>query len=588
MNRVTRFTRDTTAEEVLAGIDLSGKVFLVTGASSGLGQETARVLASRGARIVMAVRSLDKGRAAAAAIEEAFPDASIDVRLVDLASLASVRAFAEGVAASYSGLNGIVANAGVMAIEFARTADGFEMQFGANHLGHFVLVNRLAPLLEARAPSRLVVLSSGAHRLHDVDLDDPNFDRKSYDRWDAYGQSKSANALFALAFDRRHRGAGVRAFTVAPGIITDTNLHHHLTQEDFAPLRLRQPEVANLPRKRLAVGAATIVWAVAHPDLDGQGGGFLEDCGFSEVNPDPRLPNGVMPRVLDEAHAEAVWALSERLAGEEFGSAAGPSSTATSAAVASGLSVNRQASTDRLQGQALEIALETNAATVLEFLANGVLRWRGLPGFALEEAGTCPVDVVEAAPNVLLITAMLPPQGRETMAIVLDLNSLHAAFIASRLADDRRPFERRTRISQRFTRGALGGRQGSAVGPPPMLTRDLIGTRAIYRYSEDTIYEHIYLNSRWYTYQCLKGLRKGDCGTDEASYWKIRDGVYVVTWREILIDLAAVFVYDMNACRSTGCAWGTPGGLPEPRHILTGALFEKLNEPGYPADIELV
>jgi hypothetical protein len=121
-----------------------------------------------------------------------------------------------------------------------------------------------------------------------------------------------------------------------------------------------------------------------------------------------------------------------------------------------------------------------------------------------------------------------------------------------------------------------------------MLTRDLIGTRAIYRYSEDTIYEHIYLNSRWYTYQCLKGLRKGDCGTDEASYWKIRDGVYVVTWREILIDLAAVFIYDMNACRSTGCAWGTPGGLPEPRHILTGALFEKLNEPGYPADIELV
>ena len=126
------------------------------------------------------------------------------------------------------------------------------MQFGANHLGHFVLVNRLAPLLKARAPSRLVVLSSGAHRLHDVDLNDPNFEHKSYDRWDAYGQSKSANALFALAFDRRHRGRGVRAFTVVPGIITDTNLHHHLTQEDFAPLRLRarcQP-AAQAPGRR--------------------------------------------------------------------------------------------------------------------------------------------------------------------------------------------------------------------------------------------------------------------------------------------------------------------------------------------------
>lgn len=121
-----------------------------------------------------------------------------------------------------------------------------------------------------------------------------------------------------------------------------------------------------------------------------------------------------------------------------------------------------------------------------------------------------------------------------------------------------------------------------------MPTRDLIGTRALYRYSENTVYEHIYLNTGWYSYQCLKGLRRGDCGTDETSYWKIRDGVYVVTWREILIDLAAVFVYDMEASRSTGCAWGTPGGLAEPRHILTGALFEKLADAGYPADIELV
>jgi NAD(P)-dependent dehydrogenase (short-subunit alcohol dehydrogenase family) len=594
MNGTIRFNRDTTADEVVAGIDLAGKRFLVTGASSGLGQETARVLASRGAQVILAVRSPEKGRAAAEAIRERSPDADLDIELVDLASLASIRAFAERIRSSYDGLDGIVANAGVMAIDSARTADGFEMQFGANHLGHFVLVNQLTPLLKARAGSRLVVLSSGAHRLHDVDLDDPNFQHKPYDRWDAYGQSKSANALFALAFDRRHRTHSVRAFTVAPGIITDTNLHHHLTEEDFAPLRRRQPGVVNLPRKRMAAGAATIVWALVHPDLDGQGGRFLEDCGFSEVNPDPQLPNGVMPWALDEDHAEEVWALSERLVGENFGdtgrvstqteSAAPPSS----AAVASGLSINRQPSTDRLRGKNLAITLETGEDAALEFLADRTLRWSSLPGHALDKSGTCAVDVVEAAPDVLLIIAMLPQRGRETMAIVLDLASHHALFVGSRLAEDSRPFERETRVSQLFTRGILRGSPNSSLASPPMPTRDLIGTRAIYRYSEDTVYEHIYLNTNWYSYQCLKGMRRGDCGTDETSYWKIRDGIYVVTWREILIDLAAVFVYDMDACRSTGCAWGTPGGLTEPRHILTGALFEKLHDAGYPADIELV
>ena len=145
MNRIFGFNRETTAEEVLAGIDLSGKVYVVTGASSGLGQEAARALASRGASIIMAVRSLEKGQVAAAAIRKAVPDARLDIRQVDLASLASVRAFTEGVAGVYSGLDGIVANAGVMAIDQALTSDGFEMQFGANHLGHFLLVNRLAP-----------------------------------------------------------------------------------------------------------------------------------------------------------------------------------------------------------------------------------------------------------------------------------------------------------------------------------------------------------------------------------------------------------------------------------------------------------
>jgi hypothetical protein len=312
------------------------------------------------------------------------------------------------------------------------------------------------------------------------------------------------------------------------------------------------------------------------------------------VNPDPRLPNGIMPWALDHAHAEAVWALSERLVDESFPAHADTSqrrsslTPPSSSAVASGLSVNRQASTNRLEGQSLEVSLEANGETALEFLADGLLRWRGLPGIALDKSGLCPVDVVEAAPEVLLIVAKLPTRDRETMAIALDLSTHHVLFVASQLAPDRRPFDRKTRVAQRFTKGRLCGSEPSLQCPAPEPTRDLIGTRAIYRYSEDTVYEHIYLNTRWYSYQCLKGMRRGDCGTDEASYWKIRDGVYVVTWREILIDLAAAFVYDMKACRSTGCAWGTPGGLPEPRHILTGAFFEKLNEAGYPADIELV
>jgi len=586
MARTTRFDRNTTADEVLAGLSLSGKRYLVTGASSGLGQETARALAARGACIIMAVRSLSKGEAAAAAIRRAVPDADLDLRSVDLASLASVRAFTDEMLAAYDGLDGIVANAGVMATDFARTVDGFELQFGTNHLGHFVLVNRLASLLAARAPSRLVVLSSGAHRLHDVDMEDPNFQRKAYDRWDAYGQSKSANALFALAFDRRHRDRGVRAFTVAPGIITETNLHHHLTEEAFLPLRRRQPGVVDLPRKKLAAGAATIVWALTHPELAGEGGRFLEDCGFAETNPDPRLPNGVIPWVLDEAHAAAVWRLSEHLVGERFDEGPATPSAPSSAAVASGLSVDRQPSTDRLAGSTLAVALADGTTAELAFAAGGTLRWSGLPGFGLARSGTSPVDVVEAAPGVLLATVMLPPSARETMAIILDTAHRHVLFVASRLADDR-PFERRTRMSQRFTNGVLGDGSAAPVGPAPAPTRDLIGTRAIYRYSEDTIYEHIYLNSRWYSYQCLRGARRGDCGTDETSYLKIRDDVYVVTWREILIDLAAVFVYDMKARRSTGCAWGTPGNLTEPRHVLTGARFERLNDAGYPADIEL-
>ena len=315
---MTAFDRNTTVDEVVTTLDLHGKTYLITGASSGLGEEAARALASRGAHVILAVRSAERGEAAAQAIRARHSGASLELRLVDLGSLASIRRFTDEVKANHRVLHGLIANAGVMATDEGRTVDGFELEFGTNHLGHFLLVNRLLPLLKAGAPARVVAMSSGAHRLASVDLDDPNFTTRPYDRWDAYGQSKSANALFALAFDERHAADGVRAFTAAPGIIAETNLHHHLTQEMFEPLRARQPGVMSLPRKTLAAGAATMVWGLVSPELSARGGDFLEDCGFAEVNPDPVLPYGVIPWVRSRDLADKVWSLSERLVGEKF------------------------------------------------------------------------------------------------------------------------------------------------------------------------------------------------------------------------------------------------------------------------------
>jgi len=309
------FGAESTTDEVLAGVDLSGKRVLVTGVSAGLGVETARALTARGAQVVGAARDLDKARAATHAIP------GIELIALDLGSLASVRAAADRLVEAGKTFDLVIANAGVMATPFGKTADGFETQFGTNHLGHFVFVNRIATLM---APgSRLVNLSSAGHRFSDVDLDDPNFERTPYAEFIAYGRSKTANVLFAVEFDRRHRGRGVRAAAVHPGGI-QTELGRHMTeevrQEMMQAVMRAQPAggAAAFSWKTIPQGAATSVWAGAVASADEVGGRYCEDCHVAEVVEGEGLRGGVRPYAIDPERAKALWAKSEEMVGETF------------------------------------------------------------------------------------------------------------------------------------------------------------------------------------------------------------------------------------------------------------------------------
>lgn len=310
---------ETTTDEILEGRDLSGKRFLVTGASAGLGQETARALAAHGATVIMTARDRAKGERAMAAVKAtAAPNAGVELREMDLASLASVRACADALLAEGKPLDVLFANAGVMACPEGRTEDGFETQIGTNHIGHFVFVNKLVPLLLAAAPSRIVCLSSSGHRFSDVSLDDPNFEKEPYDTWNAYGRSKTANALFALALDNRLKGRGVRAASVHPGGI-QTELGRHMTPEVLAQMLARvRSQPGSFKFKTVPQGAATSIWAAVVADMDEIGGRFCEDCHVAEVINDAEVMAGVRPYAQDSAHADELWAQSEEWAGEKF------------------------------------------------------------------------------------------------------------------------------------------------------------------------------------------------------------------------------------------------------------------------------
>ncbi|WP_374569915.1 SDR family NAD(P)-dependent oxidoreductase [Phenylobacterium sp.] len=316
------FGETSTTDDVLEGVDLSGKRVLVTGVSAGLGVETARALAAHGAHVVGAARNLEKARKATEPVRAAAANGGgIELVELDLASLASVRACADALIAAGEPFDVVIANAGVMACPKSFTADGFETQFGTNHLGHFVLVNRIASLI--KPGGRLVNLASAGHRFSDVDLDDPNFEHTPYTEFGAYGRSKTANVLFAVEFDRRHKARGVRATAVHPGGI-QTELARYMT-EDLVNSLVSSINAANeksgaapFQWKTIPQGAATSVWAAVVAPAEEVGGLYCEDCHVAEIQDNDELRSGVRRYALDPDNAEALWAKSEEMVGETF------------------------------------------------------------------------------------------------------------------------------------------------------------------------------------------------------------------------------------------------------------------------------
>ena len=315
---VSPFGAFTPAREVVAGHDLHGMSAVVTGAATGIGVETARALAEAGAEVTLAVRNRAAGEAAAADINRSAAGAKATVGTLDLSDLASVRAFAEEWSAAP--LHILVNNAGVMACPLAYTADDLEMQIGTNHFGHYLLAALLAPALRKGADglgrsARVVSLTSIGHRRSGVNFDDPHYRHRPYDKWEAYGQSKTANALFAVGFNARFKDRGVTANAVMPGGIM-TPLQRHLPREEMIAFGwMDQAGKVAEGFKTPEQGASTSVWAAVGDELEGVGGLYLEDCAQAAPWTQDIPFRGVMPHALDPEAAERLWVLSEKTAG---------------------------------------------------------------------------------------------------------------------------------------------------------------------------------------------------------------------------------------------------------------------------------
>ncbi|BBJ44129.1 SDR family NAD(P)-dependent oxidoreductase [Streptomyces antimycoticus] len=303
------FGARSTADDVLAGIDLTGRLALVTGGYSGIGVETTRALTKAGARVVVPARRVGAAQEGLAGID------GVEVDELDLGDLDSVRAFAERFLASGRNLDIVIDSAGIMACPETRVGPGWEAQFATNHLGHFALVNRLWPAIEAGG-ARVVSVSSTGHHASPIRWDDVHW-RDGYDKWEAYGQAKTANVLFAVHLDRLGRERGVRAFSLHPGGIL-TPLQRHLPKQEMVERgwidedgNLLHPEAFKTPQQ----GAATQVWAATSPQLDGMGGVYLDDCDIAEPAPADGSRVGVKEWATDPEQAARLWALSAELTG---------------------------------------------------------------------------------------------------------------------------------------------------------------------------------------------------------------------------------------------------------------------------------
>jgi NAD(P)-dependent dehydrogenase (short-subunit alcohol dehydrogenase family) len=305
------FGAKSTADDVLAGVNLGGRLAVLTGGYSGLGLEATRALTRAGAQVVVPARRREAADEALAGVEGA------EVDELDLGDLESVDAFTDRFLASGRSIDFMIDNAGVMAVaERTLLGPGWEMQFATNHLGHFALVNRLWPAIAADGGGRVVSVSSRGHHRSPVRWEDPHFEHTPYDKWEAYGQAKTSNVLFAVHLDKLGQDAGVRAFALHPGGIM-TPLQRHLGQQEMVAAGWIDEDgnVTNPNFKTPEQGAATEVWCATSPQLDGMGGVYCEDCDIAQMAQEGDTSKGVRDYAVDPDQAERLWALSAKLTG---------------------------------------------------------------------------------------------------------------------------------------------------------------------------------------------------------------------------------------------------------------------------------
>jgi NAD(P)-dependent dehydrogenase (short-subunit alcohol dehydrogenase family) len=304
-------------DEIVEGVDLTGRIFVVTGSSAGLGAETVRALAKAGAEIVMVARNGEKNANVADAVRDAIPAARLSTVSMDLANLDSVRRAAAEILAAHARIDALINNAGFVGGPRVLTPEGAELHFAANHIGPFLFTNQLLPALKAAAPSRVVILSSNGHRMGGFDFDDLDFSIRPYNHWMAYSQSKMANVLHAVGLAKRLAGSGVTVNAVHPGVIR-TEVFRDVTADE-AMMVTGWAESNGSPLKSPAQGAATQVWAAVSPELNGVTGLYLEDCRIAEAIPATTISAvGVIPEALDQNAADRLWKISEKIVGETF------------------------------------------------------------------------------------------------------------------------------------------------------------------------------------------------------------------------------------------------------------------------------